>query len=208
MRPAGARRLEVALETGEDVVGHPGGLAPSSPKKMTPIRATPMAPPICWTVVSTPEAEPASWPLMPASTTLTSRATTLPSPRPQTSRAGMSCQELDRAAVAVDRPHERDHAGDQQQRAGAEDPPAQGRGQADRRRRGQGRPDRERGPGEAGVQGAEPEADLEPQREGEEERGDAHEEDAGHGRPGDERPLAEQVEVDQRRPVRRFLCRS
>jgi hypothetical protein len=71
----------------------PAAWLPSSPKKITPIRATPTAPPTCWTVVSTPEAEPASWPWIPASTTLTSGATTLPSPRPQTNRAGMSCQE-------------------------------------------------------------------------------------------------------------------
>jgi hypothetical protein len=55
------------------------------------------------------------------------------------------------------------------------------------------------------VQGAEPEADLEPQREDQEEGGDAHEEDAGHGQPGHERALAEQVEVDQGRPVEALL---
>ena len=71
----------------------PAAWLPSRPKKTTPITATPMAPPTCWTVESTPEAAPASWPLMPARTTLTSGATTLPSPRPQTSRAGASCQE-------------------------------------------------------------------------------------------------------------------
>jgi aryl-alcohol dehydrogenase-like predicted oxidoreductase len=71
----------------------PAAWLPSSPKKMTPIRATPTAPPTCWTVVSTPEAAPASWPLMPARITLTSGAITQPRPRPQTSRAGSSCQE-------------------------------------------------------------------------------------------------------------------
>jgi hypothetical protein len=56
------------------------------------------------------------------------------------------------------------------------------------------------------VQGGEAQPDLEPEGEGQEEGGDAHEEDAGDQQPGDERPLPEQGGVDQRRAVGRLLA--
>src|SRR4029453_14942922 len=198
-------RLEVPLQPGDDVVGDRGGLAAQQPEEDDPDQGPPDGPADLLDGGQPPRGGAGVLAPDAGQHHVDQRGDHEPEPEAADQQGGDELPGVDRAAVVVDRPDQPGHAGDQQQRPGAEDPPPQGRGQADRRRRGQGRPDRERDPGDAGVQGAEPEADLEPQREDQEEGGDAHEKDAGHGQPGHERALAEQVEVDQGRPVEALL---
>jgi hypothetical protein len=63
------------------------------PKNTRPIKATPMAPPTCWTAFKVPEAEPACWASTPFKTAQNREPNTIPMPTPTTSRPGISCQE-------------------------------------------------------------------------------------------------------------------
>jgi hypothetical protein len=65
---------------------------PSWSKKTVPSRATPKAPPSCWTAVRVPEAEPLSCCSTPASTMLKNGAISRPIPMPVTVSAGTNCQ--------------------------------------------------------------------------------------------------------------------
>jgi len=86
-RPAVVRVLRscgvTAVAAGPDWV-------PRSPKKITPITATPIEAPSWMLVLNTPEADPASSLRTPASRMSASGASTVPMPRPATINAGNS----------------------------------------------------------------------------------------------------------------------